>query len=161
LLIGLDDDGTTSGLPDTEKQVSKLLEIPASRIDPPLSAKSHIYNSGVQKILLFETGPSLVTHRTTNGKHLYRDHDRNLPMDADRIAPAKALKKQSLTEHAFVPGAGMADLREDLVRSVAEKFRPGLDAKQGLIDLRLAEPRNGDVRLSFAPLLLFAKDPDF
>lgn len=160
LLIGLDDDGTASGLPYIEKQVSKLLEIPASRIDPPLSAKSHIYNSGVQKILLFETGPSLVTHRTTNGKYLYRDHDRNLPMDADRIAHAKALKKQSLTEHAFVPGAGMADLREDLVRSVAEKFRPGLDAKQGLIDLRLAEPRNGDVRLSFAALLLFAKDPE-
>ncbi|MEI7482901.1 MAG: ATP-binding protein [Elusimicrobiota bacterium] len=160
LVIGLDDDGTSSGLPYTEKQVSKLLEIPASRIDPPLSAKSHIYNSGVRKILLFETGPSLVTHRTTNGKYLYRDHDRNLPMDADRIAHAKALKKQSLTEHAFVPGAGMADLREDLVRSVAEKFRPGLDAKQGLIELRLAEPRNGDVRLSFAALLLFAKDPE-
>ncbi|OGS00001.1 MAG: hypothetical protein A2V88_11310 [Elusimicrobia bacterium RBG_16_66_12] len=81
-------------------------------------------------------------------------------MDAERIAHAKALKKQSLTEHAFVPGAGMADLREDLVAKVVEKFRPGIPAKQALIDLRLAEPQNGDVRLSFAALLLFAKDPE-
>ncbi len=49
---------------------------------------------------------------------------------------------------------------EDLVQRVAEKFRPGLAAKQALIELRLAEPQNGDVRLSFAALLLFAKDPE-
>ena len=160
LVVGLDDDGSPSGLPFTDKQLAKLVEIPSSRIDPPLSAKPEICSCGGQKVLLFETGPSLVTHRTTNGKYLYRDHDKNLPMDADRIAHAKALKKQSLTEHAFIPGAGMADLREDLVQRVAEKFRPGFDAKRALIELRLAEPQNGDVRLSFAALLLFAKDPE-
>jgi ATP-dependent DNA helicase RecG len=81
-------------------------------------------------------------------------------MDADRISHAKALKKQSLTEHAFVPGAGMADLREDLVERAAERFKPGIAARQALVELRLAEPQNGDVRLSFAALLLFAKDPE-
>lgn len=160
LVVGLDDDGTPSGLPFNDKQLAKLLEIPAARIDPPLSAKAESFLCDGKKILIFETGPSLVTHRTTAGKYLYRDHDRNLPMDANRIAHAKALKKQSLTEHAIVPGAGMADLREDLVQRVADKFRPGLAAKQTLIELRLAEPQNGDVRLSFAALLLFAKDPE-
>ncbi|OGS05719.1 MAG: hypothetical protein A3G41_06155 [Elusimicrobia bacterium RIFCSPLOWO2_12_FULL_59_9] len=160
LVVGLDDDGTPSGLPFNDKQLAKLLEIPATRIDPPLSAKAESFLCDGKKVFLFEIGPSLVTHRTTAGKYLYRDHDKNLPMDADRIAHAKALKKQSLTERAFVPSAGMADLREDLVQRVAEKFRPGIDAKQALIELRLAEPQNGDVRLSFAALLLFAKDPE-
>jgi ATP-dependent DNA helicase RecG len=160
IVIGLDDDGTPSGLPFNDKQVAKLIEIPSARIEPPLSAKPEIFLCGGRKALLFETGPSLVTHRTTAGKYLYRDHDKNLPMDADRIAHAKALKKQSLTEHAFVPGAGMADLRADLVQRVADKFRPGIAAKQALVELRLAEPQNGDVRLSFAALLLFAKDPE-
>ncbi|PIR15801.1 MAG: hypothetical protein COV48_12350, partial [Elusimicrobia bacterium CG11_big_fil_rev_8_21_14_0_20_64_6] len=160
LVVGLDDDGMPSGLPFSDKQLAKLQEIPATRIEPPLSAKAESFLCDGKKVLLFETGPSLVTHRTTSGRYLYRDHDRNLPMDADRIAHAKALKKQSLTEHAFVPGAGIADLREDLVRQVAEKFRPGIDAKQALIELRLAEPQNGNVRLSFAALLLFAKDPE-
>ncbi|MBU2574217.1 MAG: hypothetical protein KKH28_09095, partial [Elusimicrobia bacterium] len=156
----LDDDGNPSGLPFNDKQLSKLLEIPSSRIEPPLPAKPEICLCGGRKVLLFETSPSLITHRTTAGKYLYRDHDKNLPMDADRIAHVKALKKQSLTEHAFVPGAVMADLREDLVQRVAEKFRPGFDAKRALIELRLAEPQNGDMRLSFAALLLFAKDPE-
>ncbi|MEK6543998.1 MAG: ATP-binding protein [Elusimicrobiota bacterium] len=160
LVVGLDDDGTPSGLPFNDKQLAKLIEISSSRINPPLSAKPEICLCGSQKILLFETGPSLVTHRTTAGQYLYRDHDKNMPMDADRIAHAKALKKQSLTEHALVPGAGMADLREDLVHRVAEKFRPGIPAKQALIELRLAEPQNGDARLSFAALLLFANDPE-
>lgn len=160
LVVGLDDDGTPSGLPFNDKQLAKLLEIPTTRIDPPLSAGAETFLCGGQKVLLFETGPSLVTHRTTAGKYLYRDHDKNMPMDADRIAHAKALKKQTLTEHALVPGAGMADLREDLVQRVAEKFRPGIAAKQALIELRLAEPQNGDVRLTFAALLLFAKDPE-
>ena len=160
LVVGLDDDGTPSGLPFNDKQLAKFTEIPSSRIDPPLSVRSEICLCGGQKVLLFETGPSLVTHRTTAGRYLYRDHDKNLPMDAERIAHAKALKKQSLTEHAFVPGAGMADLREDLVAKIVEKFRPGIPAKQALIELRLAEPQNGHVRLSFAALLLFAKDPE-
>lgn len=160
LVAGLDDDGVPSGLPFNDKQLAKLQEIPSSRIDPPLSAKPEIFLCGGQKVLLFETGPSLVTHRTTAGRYLYRDHDKNMPMDANWIAHTKALKKQSLTEHAFVPGAGMADLREDLVQRVADKFRPGIAARQALIELRLAEPQNGDVRLSFAALLLFATDPE-
>lgn len=160
IVIGLDDDGTPSGLPFNDKQLAKFLEIPSARIDPPLSAKSEIFLCGGQKVLLFETGPSLVTHRTTAGRYLYRDHDQNRPMDANWISHTKALKKQSLTEHAFVPGAGMADLREDLVQRIADKFRPGIAAKEALIELRLAEPQNGDVRLSFAALLLFAKDPE-
>jgi len=160
LVVGLDNDGTPSGLPFNDKQLAKLFEIPSTRIEPPLSARQEICLCSARKIILFETGPSLLTHRTTAGKYLYRDHDKNLPMDADRIAHAKALKKQSLTEHAFVPGAGMADLREDLVQRVADKFKPGIAAKQALIELRLAEPQNGDVRLSFAALLLFAKDPE-
>ena len=68
LVIGLDDDGTTSGLPFNDKQLAKLMEIPSSRIDPPLSAKPEICLCGSQIVLLFETGPSLVTHRTTAGK---------------------------------------------------------------------------------------------
>jgi len=160
LIVGLDDDGTPSGLPFNDKQLAKVFEIPSSRIDPPLSVKSDIWSCGGQKVVLFETGPSLVTHRTTAGKYLYRDHDQNLPMDAERIAHAKALKKQSLTEHAFIPGAGMADLREDLVQRVADKFRAGISAKEALIELRLAERQNGDVRVTFAALLLFAKDPE-
>ncbi|PIU19225.1 MAG: hypothetical protein COT18_08640 [Elusimicrobia bacterium CG08_land_8_20_14_0_20_59_10] len=160
LVVGLDNDGTPSGLPFSDKQLNKFLEIPSSRIEPPLPAKPEICLCGGQKVLLFETGPSLTTHHTTSGRYLYRDHDKNLPMDADRIAHAKALKKQSLTEHAFVPGAGMAELREDLVRRIAEKFRPGLDARQALVELRLAEPQNGDVRLSYAALLLFANNPE-
>lgn len=160
LVVGLDDDGTASGLPYSEKQLAKLREMPAERITPPLSARSELLVCKGQRVLLFETGPSLITHRTSGGKYLYRDHDKNLPMDAERIAHAKALKKQTLTEHSFVPGAGMADLREDLVQRVADKFRPGISPKEALIELRLAERQNGDARLSFAALLLFAKDPE-
>ncbi len=160
LVVGLDDDGAASGLPFNDKQLAKLLEIPSSRIEPPLSVQAELCVCGDRKVLRFETGPSLVTHRTTAGKYLYRDHDKNLPMDAERIAHAKALKKQSLTEHAFVPGASMADLREDLVQKVVDKFKPGASARDALVDLRLAERQNGDARLTFAALLLFAKDPE-
>lgn len=160
LIVGLDDNGTASGLPFSEKQLAKLREMPAERITPPLSVRSEILICKNHGVLLFETGPSLITHRTSGGKYLYRDHDKNLPMDAERIAHAKALKKQTLTEHSFVPGAGMADLREDLVQRVADKFRPGISPKEALIELRLAERQNGDARLSFAALLLFAKDPE-
>lgn len=81
-------------------------------------------------------------------------------MDAEQIAHLKALKRQILTEHAIIPGAEVSDLREDIVRRVAEKLEPGLSDGDALLKLRLAEPSNGHLRLTFAALLLFAKDPE-
>ena len=160
LIVGLDDDGKTSGLPYTERQLSNLVNAPASRIVPALEARSWVYDEAGRQIVVFEVGSSSVAHRTTSGKYLYRDHDKNQPMDAERIAHLKALKRQTLTEHAIIPDASLADFREDLIRRVSDKIEPGLSPRDALIRLRLAEPSNGHLRGTFAALLLFAKDPE-
>ena len=160
LAVGLDDDGAQSGLPYTAKQIDRLVEIPAGRISPPLSSKHAIYVAAGPAVLVFEVGSSSFPQRTTSGKYLYRDHDKNLPMDADHIAHLKALKRETLTEHAIIPGATLADLREDLIRRVSKKLEPGLSSQDALLRLRLAEPSNGHARITFAALLLFARDPE-
>lgn len=160
LAVGLDDDGSASGLPFTAEQVAKLAEAPLSRVVPPLAVEKESYEANGQSVLVFTVGPSPVSHRTTAGKYLYRDHDRNLPMDAEQIAHLKALKRQVLTEHAIIPGAEFSDLREDLMRGVAEKLEPGLSNRDALLKLRLAEASNGHLRIMFAALLLFGKDPE-
>lgn len=160
LAVGLDDDGTVSGLPYTAEQAAKLADVPASRVSPPLAAEHSLYQADGKTVIVFTVGPSPVSHRTTAGKYLYRNHDQNLPMDAEQISHLKALKRQILTEHAIIPGASLSDLREDLIQHVAEKLDPGLSPKDTVLKLRLAEPSNGHVRLTFAALLLFAKDPE-
>lgn len=159
LVVGLDDDGKVSGLPYTERQLSNLLNVPAARIVPALEARSWMCEAAGKQMLIFEVGSSAVAHRTTAARYLYRDHDKNQPMDAEMIAHLKALKRQTLTEHAIIPDAGLSDLREDLIQRVSDKIEPGLSPRDALIRLRLADS-NGHFRVTFAALLLFAKDPE-
>lgn len=159
LVVGLDDDGTPSGLPYTERQIQRLAGTPGDRVTPPLPVSHSLCSAAARTVLLFKVGPSPTTHRTTSGKYLLRVKDQNLPMDADQIAHLKALKRETITEHSIIPGASIEDLDEILVRRVADKLQPGLAVRDALLEFRLAEASNGDLRLSFAALLLFARDP--
>lgn len=158
LVVGLDDDGAISGIPYPPGFLAKFADVPESRILPPLRTRSTVYEVDGKTVLHFEVDSSRRVHRTTSGKHLYRDKDTNLPVDAEFISHLKALKRETLTEHAIIPDAALADLREDLIRGVIAKMDPSLGIRDALLQLGLAEPSNGQLRITFAALLLFGRD---
>jgi ATP-dependent DNA helicase RecG len=161
LVVGIENDGSITGVPHAADKTRLLLEAPGSRnyLDPPLryEAREALSADG-ERVLHFEVEWSPTVHRLTDGRYLLRVKDSNLPFPADQIAALKHTKAQGLFERSFPPGATENELQLDLVAALMPRI--GFEsAEEFLIESRLVERRNGHLIPNHAALLLFGKDP--
>jgi ATP-dependent DNA helicase RecG len=158
LIIGVEDDGTTTGVPPrynlkaVEQQVHSL-------ITPPLKFQAREMPIDEQRIWIFETDWSAEVHRLSDGRYLLRVGSSNLPFDADKIQALKSSRLQRTTEMQIVSDATVGDLDATLLRELAERTSLSLSPEQLLLHYRLAEQRDSHLRLTLAALLLFGSDP--
>ncbi len=159
LVLGLEDDGTVTGVDYPEDRLEVLRRAPQTHVRPPLKVRLHQAELQGRGIVLFETDWSPEVHQLTDGRYLLRIGDSNMPFPADQIEAVKAGKRRRVTEARFVPEASLADLDESLLAELGDRTGLSLPAEKLLLHYRLAEPRNGRLVLSLAALLLFGKDP--
>jgi ATP-dependent DNA helicase RecG len=159
LVLGLEDDGTVTGVDYPEDRLDVLRRAPQTHVRPPLKVRLHQAELQGKGIVLFETDWSTEVHQLTDGRYLLRIGDSNMPFPADQIEAIKAGKRRRVAEARFVPEASLADLDESLLAELRERTGLALPAEKLLVHYRLAEPRNGRLVLSLAALLLFGKDP--
>ncbi|MGA9351042.1 MAG: ATP-binding protein [Anaerolineae bacterium] len=159
LALGLEDDGTVTGVDYPEDRLEVLRRAPRTHVRPPLKVRLHQAELQGRSIVLFETDWSPEVHQLTDGRYLLRIGDSNMPFPADQIEAVKAGKRRRVTEARFVPEASLADLDESLLAELRDRAGLALPAEKLLLHYRLAEPRNGRLVLSLATLLLFGKDP--
>ena len=158
VVLGIDDDGTVSGVPmryDLEKIARQI----AGRIRPPPRLLYREVELEGKRVWVFETDWSPEVHQLTDGRYLYRHNDQNLPFPARDIEALKRSRRQALTEGQFVSGASIDHLDLELIRDVGQKVGLSMSPEEVLLHYRLAEQQNGRLRLTLAALLLFAKDP--
>jgi ATP-dependent DNA helicase RecG len=162
LVVGIEDDGTITGVPHAEDKVRLLLGAPKDRnyVTPPLPCHAlEVPTPDGLRVLHFEVDWSPDVHQLADSRYLLRVADRNSPFPADRIAALKAAKAQGLFERSFPPGARLDDLDLDLVRSRLGLVWPGLSAEDALGRYGLIARRNGFAAPTLAALLLFGRDP--
>jgi ATP-dependent DNA helicase RecG len=162
LVVGIEDDGTVSGVPHAEDKVRLLLGVPKDRnyVAPPIPCRTRIVTAPDGVVLLhFEADWSPNVHLLADSRCLRRVQDQNAPFDKDQVRALKDAKAQGLFERTFPAGARMEDLDETLLTRFAEADGSGPAYRNTLTRYRLTEGRNGHAVPTLAALLLFGRDP--
>jgi ATP-dependent DNA helicase RecG len=159
LVIGIENDGTVSGVDYPEDRTKVLRAALKTHIRPPLRARIQEGSLEGKPIILFEVDWSMNVHQLTDGRYLLRVDDKNVPFPARDIEAMKEGKRRRVTETRFIPEASLADLDLPLLNRLAERQGTAASPEEILTRYRLAEGRNGKTVLTLAALLLFGKDP--
>ena len=159
LVLGLEDDGTVTGVDYPDDRLEVLRRVAETHVRPPLKVRFRQEELQGKKTLLFETDWSPEVHQLTDGRYLLRIGESNMPFPADQIESIKAGKRRRVAEARFVPAASLSDLDGSLLTEFRERTGLVHSDQELLQHYRLAEPRDGRLILSLAALLLFGKDP--
>ena len=162
LVVGIEDDGTATGIALAADKLRLLLGVPKDRnyVSPPLPCQaSQVAAPDGMVFLHFEADWSPNVHLLADSKCLLRVRDRNEPFDKDKVKALKEAKAQGLFERTFPAGARMDDLDEAVLATFAATASPGSTPRDALARYRLTEGRNGHAVPTLAALLLFGRDP--
>ncbi|MFQ5853651.1 MAG: helix-turn-helix domain-containing protein, partial [Candidatus Binatia bacterium] len=162
LVVGIEDDGSITGVPHAEDRIRLLLRVPGDRnyVYPLLRFQAReIQTTHGFSLLHFRVEWSPEVHRLADGRYLLRVNDANMPFPAEQIAALKSTKAQGLFERSFPHGATIDDLDLELVASVLPRLQADASLEEALRHYRLVEGRNGRFVPCLAGLLLFGKDP--
>jgi ATP-dependent DNA helicase RecG len=162
LLVGVEDDGTVTGVPHDPDVVQSLLDAWRTHVhgrtplDRPLALQLQI--DGL-KVLFFsvEKGTSVV-HLTQDGRCLQRKDRESVPVPSEMINFERQERLSREYDRGFVDGADATALHEEALTAAGSLVAPGLSPEKLLQLLGLAEYGSASLRLRRAALLLFAKD---
>jgi ATP-dependent DNA helicase RecG len=163
LIVGVEDDGTVTGIDRPDEVVEKLLDAPRTRVhtDTPLPTPSgtRVAYRGTT-VLFFSTSKGAeFIYLTSDGRCLQRKDRDTVPVATERISFSRAEVTSRQYDRAFVDGADIADLDLTLVSHVAESVSKGMSVEKCLQHLQLAEFDGTRFRLRRSALLLFASNP--
>ena len=159
VVLGVEDDGTPTGVDYPTDRLKVLQEAPRNLVRPPLRARIETPILYGKQLLIFEVDWSPEAHQLTDGRYLLRVGDQNQPFPAGQIEALKAGKRRRVAEVRLVQEASLTDLDLSLLERLREQTGLALSDEALLFRYRLAEPRNGRLVLTLAALLLFGKDP--
>jgi ATP-dependent DNA helicase RecG len=162
ILVGVEDDSTTTGVPHSEQDIETLLNSPKTHIHsstPLTNYLAHKVDMDGKVVLYFQTPKSSETiHLTANGLCLQRKDRETVPIPPQQIMFERTEKISRESDRQFVDNSTISDLDLDLVGEIAETISKGLSAEKCLQHINLAEYTPSGLKLRMGALLLFAKD---
>lgn len=162
LYVGVEDDGTITGIPHSEQQIAALIQAPRTYVhnNTPLQSPvvSRITLRGKNVLYFQVTKSSLRVHLTADGRCLQRFDTENRPVPAEEIQYSRQEQKSREYDRAFADGASLQDLDIDLIDSISKHIAGGQSPEKFLQYMDLADYGEDGLRLRRAALLLFAKD---
>jgi len=161
IYLGVEDDGTVTGVDYKEKQIEKLDNCCNEKLVPKLIINIGKVFINDKVIIRFQVPECHVPVRSTNGKVLQRIGEHNIPTDANLIKMAKEARQRSESDNRLEIVAGWEELNRDQLSKFlkATKSYPNIPQEEALLRLGLARRRNGNIYLTLAALLLFANYP--
>ncbi|MCK4825198.1 putative DNA binding domain-containing protein, partial [bacterium] len=163
LLVGVEDDGTVSGLEFTDEKLDVLLAAPKTHVhkDTPLPSTRTTLITYENKTLLYFSIPKGADYiyLTSDGRCLQRKDKESVPISSENISFSRTEIISREYDRVFVDGADISDLNYSLISQVAERISKGMSFEKCLQHLELAEFDGSRFRLRRAALLLFATNP--
>jgi ATP-dependent DNA helicase RecG len=159
VVVGVEDDGTPTGVDYPDDRLKVLQEAPRYLVRPPLRARMETPSVHEVRLFVFEVDWSPEAHQLTDGRYLLRIGDQNQPFPAEQIEALKAGKRRRIAEVRIVPEASLADLDLTMLEWLRQHTGLTLSDEDLLLRYRLAESRNGRLVLTLAALLLLGRDP--
>jgi ATP-dependent DNA helicase RecG len=168
LLVGVEDDGSITGIPHRDDRVGYLRAWQQQLLDAGEGVSVRVFDVEIDglRVLLFRTEASSgVVAAISDGRCLIRKKAASVPTSAQKIEQRRAHVLGDRDYEALpVPEATLEDLDWDLIRGRNHRQSSGSRSFDEFDDVallrywNLIEQRNGNVVLRRAALLLFAKD---
>lgn len=163
LFVGVEDDGTITGLQYGEDLLTVLLAAPKTYVlksTPLPTTKATIITYDDKKVIYFSVPKgSTYVHVTSDGKCLKRKDLESIPISPDSIQIEREEIISREYDRSFVDNANITDLDTKVLNAVATEFSKTISAEKYLQHLDLAEFDGEKLRLRKAALLLFASNP--
>ncbi|MDX2249176.1 MAG: ATP-binding protein [Bacteroidia bacterium] len=164
IIIGVEDDGTITGIPHSEDQIQMMLNAVNTHVYQnhklPLNNTNKLEIEG--KIILYfsvNKGTTMI-YQLPDGRCIRRKDKATVPAAVDQIQFERQEVKSREFDSQFVDGALVTDLDVTFLKGVADQYIEGLSVERYLQQIGLAEYGLNSLRLRRAALLLFAKDID-
>ena len=164
VLIGVEDDGTITGIPHKEEEIQTMLHAINSHVykdqQLPLNNASKLVLE--DKIILYfsvNKGTTMI-YQLPDGRCVRRKDRSTMPASIDQIQFERQEIKAREYDSQFVDGAIVTDLDLRLLQGIADQYIKGLSIERYLQQIGLAEYAQNGLRLKKASLLLFATDID-
>jgi ATP-dependent DNA helicase RecG len=162
LIVGIEDDGSVTGLGYSEERIQGLIEAPKSRVhkDTPLPSVRAIPLPYQGHVVLYFSVPKGTTYvyLTSDGRCLQRRDLESVPIASEQIKFSRDEVASREYDRQFVDHADIDDLDIRLLSGVAEQISKGMSVEKCLQHLDIAEFDGSCLRLRKAALLLFAAD---
>lgn len=162
LLVGVEDDGTITGVPHRKKLVelmkSAYREYVHRDTPLPIPVIGDVVIEGKRVLYFSVTQSGDSVHLTSDGRCLRRFDRENRPVAPEKIVADRAQTSSREYDRAFVDGVSSADLDLELLTYVADRIAPGFSPEKLLQYLGLAEYGEVGLRYRKATVLLFAKE---
>jgi ATP-dependent DNA helicase RecG len=162
LFIGVEDDGSITGVPHPEADVAMMLGAvrthvhAQSQIPIVHNLKMNVEN---QTILFFQVNKGTrEIYQLPDGRCVIRKEKSTIPGVVSQIHFERQEVRSREFDRQFVDGATTADLDINLVRSIADEYLKGLSPERYLQQVGLAEYDINGLRVRMAAVLLFGKD---
>ncbi|GAA4983393.1 ATP-binding protein [Streptomyces hyderabadensis] len=162
LLVGVEDDGSITGVRHSEADIQRMLAAPADRVMPetPLPTPVRLRAEFDGKMVLYfsvDKGTEHV-HQTTDGKCLQRNDLETRPISTGAINLERQERASREYDRQYVDGATIGDLDTSLIERARDKVAPGHSVEAFLGFMKLMDFSTRGVQLRRAALLLFAQD---
>ena len=164
ILIGVEDDGTITGIPHSENDIQMMLNsirthVYQGQLLPLNNANKLILDS--KNILYFSVNKgTTMIYQLPDGRCLRRKDKSTMPASVTEIQFERQEIKSREYDSQFVDGAIVTDLDVKLLQGIADQYIKGLSIERYLQQIGLAEYAQDGLRLRRAALLLFANDID-
>lgn len=162
LFIGVEDDGTITGLQHGETDVQTMLNAINTHIldshELPLQINTALTIDGREILFFSVTKSTTKIFQLPDGRCMRRQDKSSMPASIERIQFERREALSREYDRTFVDGATVNDLDLSLVQQMADEMIRGMSPEQYLQQVNLAEYGNGGIRLRRAAVLLFAKD---
>lgn len=162
LIVGVEDDGSITGIPHNERALALLMRSDHSHVHaetplPPTRKKSLQVDGKTVAYFSVSKGSQYI-HLTSDGRCLRRLDADTMPYSAERIESDRLEGQSRMWDRETAPGATIEDLDLDLVKSVAAQIAYGISVEKCIQYLDLGEFTPEGMRLKRAAVMLFAKD---
>ena len=165
IIIGVEDDGTISGIPHNENEIQFMLnaakppyiyhnqELPLSNANKLVLDNKTVLYFSVNK------GTTMI-YQLSDGRCVRRKDKFTMPALVSQIQFERQEIKSREFDSQFVDGAIVTDLDLKFLQGVADQYIKGLSVERYLQQIGLAEYGQNSLMLRRAALLLFASDID-
>jgi ATP-dependent DNA helicase RecG len=162
LLIGVEDDGSITGVPHTDEDLAALLAAPRTHVhaDTPVPLTGcQIVQIDALRVLFFsvEKGAGLI-HQLPDGRCVRRKDMSTVPALVHQLQFERQEVRSREYDRQWVDGATLDELDLESLRAMADGYLRGMSVGHYLQQMGLAEYGGSGLRLRMAAVLLFARE---